>query len=115
MQVQTLVAVAAVAVAHKEIAFRHLAQVVLVQELAALALFAEAAQPVLADEGAEASFAGVTCATAGAGGWGRVAVGAVGFEWARPGEEGFADGSVGCKAVLIGALEEGREVECVLW
>ena len=49
MQVQTLVAVAAVPVAHEKVALGHLAQVVLVQELAGLALFAEAAQPVLAD------------------------------------------------------------------
>lgn len=49
VQIQTLVAVRAVAVAHEEVALRHLAQVVLVQELAALSLFAERTQPVLAD------------------------------------------------------------------
>ncbi|RYC62642.1 hypothetical protein CHU98_g3547, partial [Xylaria longipes] len=50
VQVQTLVTIGAVAVAHKEIALGHLAQVVFVQELATLALLAQGAQPVLANE-----------------------------------------------------------------
>lgn len=50
VQVEALVAVRAVAVPHEEVALGHLAQVVLVQELAALALLAERAQPVLAHE-----------------------------------------------------------------
>lgn len=48
MQVQALVAVRAVPVSNEEIAFRHLAQVVLVKELAGLPLLAQGAQPVLA-------------------------------------------------------------------
>lgn len=42
--------IAAVPVPHEEVALGHLPQVVLVQELAALALLAQAAQPVLAHE-----------------------------------------------------------------
>lgn len=50
VQVQALLAVGAVAVAHEEVALGHLAQVVLVQKLALLALLAQAAQPVLAHQ-----------------------------------------------------------------
>lgn len=42
-----------------------------------------------------------------------MSVGAVGFERAGAGEEGAADGAVGGQAVLVGALEEGREGEGV--
>lgn len=48
VQIQTLFTVGAVAVAHEEVALRHLSQIVLVQELAGDAFLAEAAQPVLA-------------------------------------------------------------------
>jgi hypothetical protein len=48
MQVQTLLAIGAVAIAHEEVALGHLAEVVFVQELAGHALFAQPAQPVLA-------------------------------------------------------------------
>lgn len=51
VQVETLVAVGAVAVAHEEVALRHLTQIVLVEEFASFTLLAERAQPVLADEG----------------------------------------------------------------
>lgn len=53
MQIQALVAVGAEAVAQEKVALGHLPQVELVQELAALALFAQATQPVLADERVE--------------------------------------------------------------
>lgn len=53
VEVQALLAVGAVAVAHEEVALGHLAQIVLVQELAGDALFAQAAQPVLAHERVE--------------------------------------------------------------
>lgn len=53
VQVQALLAVGAVAVAHKKVALGHLAQVVLVQKLALLALLAQAAQPVLAHQRVE--------------------------------------------------------------
>lgn len=49
MEVEALLAVGAVAVAGEEVALGHLAEVVLVEELAVLALFAEAAEPVFAD------------------------------------------------------------------
>ena len=54
VQIEALIAVGAVAVAHEEVALGHLAQVVLVQELARRALLAEAAQPVLAHQAVEA-------------------------------------------------------------
>lgn len=50
-------AVTAVAVTDKEVALGHLAQVVLVQELAALAFLAQAAQPMLADQVVEVTVA----------------------------------------------------------
>lgn len=53
MQIQTLVTVGAEAVAQEKVALGHLPQVELVQELAALSLFAQATQPVLADERVE--------------------------------------------------------------
>lgn len=49
VEVEALLAVGAVAVAGEEVALGHLAEVVLVEELAVLALFAEAAEPVFAD------------------------------------------------------------------
>ncbi|KAK5636863.1 hypothetical protein RRF57_012575 [Xylaria bambusicola] len=72
VQVQTLVAVGAVPVAHEEVAFGHLAQVIFVQELASFALFAEGAQPVLAYEGVVRG--GVGAAGGGRGGVGGVCV-----------------------------------------
>lgn len=134
MQVQTLVAVAAVAVPQKEVALGHFAQVVLVQELAALALFAEAAQPMLAHQRVEAAAlvaAGVVWvvaagaadgrvdgATSNGGSrrsWRQVAVGASRAEWARAlGAVRAADWSIAGQAVLVGSFEEGREGEGVV-
>jgi hypothetical protein len=57
VEVQALLAVGAVAVAGKEVALRHFAEVVLVKEFAVLALFAEATQPMFADEGGGAAIA----------------------------------------------------------
>ncbi|TLD28624.1 hypothetical protein PspLS_03623 [Pyricularia sp. CBS 133598] len=53
VQVQTLLAVLAVAVADVKVALGHAAQVVLVQELAPVALLAQAAQPMLAHQAVE--------------------------------------------------------------
>lgn len=67
MQVQTLVAVGAEAVAQEEVTLGHLPQVELVQELAALSLFAQATQPVLADERVEGVSAVLLAAAVGNG------------------------------------------------
>lgn len=53
VQIETLVAVAAVEGSHVLVAFGHAAQVIFVEELALVALLAETAQPVLADETVE--------------------------------------------------------------
>ena len=111
VQVQALVAVGAVAVAHEEVALGHLPQVVLVQELAVLALLAQAAQPVLAHERVEPARGPV----------GRprelrvgdVPLGAVRAVGAVARVEGLAYGPVGEQADLVGAAEEGGEVEVV--
>lgn len=106
VQIQALVAVGAVPVAHEEVALGHLAQVVLVQELAVLALLAEAAQPVLADERVEPARGGLRVRRDVPLGAAR-AVGAV----ARL--EGAAYGAVGGQADLVRSPEEGGEVEVV--
>lgn len=106
VQVQTLVTVGAVPVAHEEVALGHLAQVVLVQELAVLALLAQAAQPVLADERVETPRWSLRVRRDVPLGAAR-AVGAV----ARL--EGAAYGAVGGQADLVGSSEEGGEVEVV--
>ena len=106
MQVQALVAVGAVPVAHEEVALGHLAQVVLVQELAVLALLAEPPQPVLADERVEPARGGLRV---GRG----VALGAAGAVGAVARLEGAADGAVGREADLVGLAEEKREAEVV--
>lgn len=49
MQIQTLVSVRAIPIPAKKVALWHFTQVVLVEKFAVIALFAEAAQPVLAD------------------------------------------------------------------
>lgn len=108
VQVQTLVAVGAEAVAQEEVALRHLAQVELVQELAALALLTQATQPVLADERVE----GVsTILLAAAVGGGDVALRAAGSQGAVTVDVGFTCGAIGRKAVEVGSLEERREGE----
>ena len=50
MQVQTLLSIGAVPISHEEVAFWHLSQVILMQELAVLALLAQATKPVLAHQ-----------------------------------------------------------------
>lgn len=109
MQVQTLVAVGAEAVAQEEVALGHLAQVELVQELAALSLFTQAAQPVLADERVERVS---TILLAAAVGDGDVALRATGSEGAVAVDVGFTYWAIGGKAVEVGSLEERREGEC---
>lgn len=108
VQVEALLAVGAVAVAHEEVALGHAAEVVLVEELAGDALFAEAAQPVLADERVEA---------AGRVG-GRLAVGDVALRaacavGAAARLVGAANGPVDGEADLVGLAEEGGEGEGV--
>lgn len=58
MQIQTLFAVRAVSVPRKEVTLGHLAEVVLVQELALFAFLAQSAEPVLADKRVEAGGVG---------------------------------------------------------
>lgn len=107
VEVEALVAVGAVAVADEEVALGHLAQVVLVQELAALALLAERAQPVLADER-------VVARVRAARRVGRhVPVRARRAQRAVPRDEGLAYGPVRREPVAVGRAEEGREAEGV--
>lgn len=53
VEVETFVAIATEAIPQKEVALGHLSQIELVEEFAGLALFAEAPQPMLTDEGVE--------------------------------------------------------------
>ncbi|KAL7821923.1 hypothetical protein V8C26DRAFT_391403 [Trichoderma gracile] len=122
VQVQTLLAVGAVPVAHEEVALGHLAQVVLVQKLAVLALLAQPAQPVLAHERVEPARRLVLLVPAAAA---TVAVPArpgpvrhVPLRTARPVGaaarlEGLAYRSVRGQADLVCLSEEGREAEGV--
>lgn len=50
VQIKALLAVRAIAIPNKEIAFRHFAQVVFVQKLALLALLAKGPQPMFTDK-----------------------------------------------------------------
>lgn len=109
VQVQALVAVWAEAVAQEEVALGHLAQVELVQELAALALFTQAAQPVLAHERVERVSAVLLAAAVGDG---DVALRAAGSEWAVAVDVRLAYWAIGWEAVEVGSLEERREGEC---
>lgn len=108
VQVQTLLPVGAVAVAHEEVALGHLAQVILVEEFAVLALLAQPAQPVLADEGVEPARG-----LARLGGILDVALDAARAVGAGACLVGLADGAVGGEADLVGLAEEGREAEVV--
>jgi len=113
VQVQALITIRAIPVPDEEIALRHLAQVVLVQELARLALLAEPAQPMLAYQrpvSATVRLAGRVLRRIG----GDVSLGTARFEGAVARGVGFADGSVCREGVLVVALEEGREGECVV-
>lgn len=103
MQVQTLLAVGAVAVAHEEVALGHLAQVVLVQKLTVLALFAQAAQPVLAHERVEPARRLLLVPRAAVR---DVPLGAARAVGAAAGLEGLADGAVGREADLVCLTEE---------
>lgn len=109
MQVQALVAVRAEAVAQEEVALGHLAQVELVQELAALSLLTQATQPVLADERVEGVPAVLLAAAVGDG---DVALRAPGSEGTMAVDVGFTYWAIGGKAVEVGSLEERREGEC---
>lgn len=103
VQVQTLLAVGAVAVAHEEVALGHLAQVVLVQKLTVLALFAQAAQPVLAHERVEPARRLLLVPRAAVR---DVPLGAARAVGAAAGLEGLADGAVGREADLVCLTEE---------
>lgn len=76
------------------------------KELAVLALLAEAAEPVLADEGVEPARG---CLGVG----GCVALSAAGAVGAIACLEGAADGSICGEANLIGLTKERRESEVV--
>lgn len=108
MQVQALVAVGAEAVAQEEVALGHLAQVELVQELAALSLLTQATQPVLADERVEWVSAVLLAAAVGDG---DVALRAAGSEGTVAVDVGLTYWAIGGKAVEVGSLEERREGE----
>lgn len=120
VQVQTLLAVLAVAVADVKVALWHAAQVVLVQELAPVALFAQAAQPMLAHQAVEGGAVALAAAVSalGVGELRRVgdvplqAPRAVGAVAAR--RVDFAYRSVRRQAVLVRLLQERREGEAVL-
>jgi hypothetical protein len=99
--IHALIPVLTEAMAREVIALGHAAQVVFVQELASLALFAEAAHPVFADEAVE-------------GGLQVVLVGAGVAERAVALDEGFAEGAGGGEAETVFAGEEGREGEGVV-
>lgn len=109
VQVQALVAVGTEAVAQEEVALGHLAQVELVQELAALTLFTQAAQPVLAHERVERVSAILLAAAVGNG---DVALRAAGSERAVAVDVGLAYWAIGGEAVEVGSLEKRREGEC---
>jgi hypothetical protein len=106
VQVETLIAVGAEAVAQEEVALGHLPQVELVQELAALSLFAQATQPVLADERVERVAAVLLAAAVGDG---DVTLRAAGPEGAVAVDVGFTYWAISGKAVEVGSLEEWRE------
>lgn len=115
VQIQTLFAVRAVSVPRKEVALGHLAEVVLVQELALLALLAQTAEPVLADERVEARGVGAA-ARLRSRGVADMSVEALGPVGAVTRGVGLAYRPVGGKTVVVDLAEEGREVEGVgLW
>lgn len=107
MEVETFFAVRAVTVTHEEVAFGHLAQVVLVKKLAVLALLAESTQPMLADEGVEPAGGLLHLAP----GFRNMAFGASRAVRAVAGLEGFAYRTIGRQADLVRLLEERREAE----
>lgn len=107
MQIETLITVRAVSVAHEEVALGHLSQVVLMKKLAVLALLAQAAQPVLADQGVQpTSRLRDLCVR-------DVSFRASCTVRAMPCLEGFAYRSVGGEADLVGSAEEVGEAEVV--
>lgn len=109
VEVEALVAVAAEPVAQEEVALGHLAQVELVEELARLALLAQTAQPVLADQRIEGMAAAAF--VLGAAGRGDVSLGAAGAHGTVAVAVCLTYGTVGWEAVEIGLLEEGGERE----
>lgn len=112
MQIETLLAIGAVTVAHEEVALGHLPQVILVQELAMLALLAQPAQPVLADERVQAARRAAARGAA-RGAVRDVALGTARAVGAVPRLEGLAYRAVGGEADLVGLAQEGREAEVV--
>lgn len=107
MKVEAFVAVAAKPIAEEEVALGHLAQVELVQELAGLALLAQAAQPVLADQRVERMTTAFLLRARG----GDVAFGTACAHGTVAVAVGFTYGAVGGEAVEVRFLEEGREGE----
>lgn len=110
VEVQALVAVGAVAVPHEEVALGHLAQVVLVQELAALPLLAQRPQPVLAHQRVVARVPAVRRRRRRP----HVPVRALRPERAVPCHEGLAYRSVRRQPVSVGRAQERREREVVV-
>lgn len=112
VQIQTLFAIGAVSVPRKKVALGHLAEVILVQELALLTLLAQAAKPVLADERIEAG--GVGAATRPGGhGVADVPLKAFRSVGAVARGVGFTYRPVGWESVVVDLAEEGREMEGV--
>lgn len=110
VQVQTLLAIRTIPIPHEEVALWHLAQVIFVQELAVLALLAQAAQPVLAHERVEPARRLLLVPGPPVRDVPLRAARAVG---AASRLEGLAYGSVGREADLVCLPEERREAEVV--
>lgn len=111
MQVETLLAIGAVPIPHKKITLRHLPQVILMQELAMLALLAQPTQPMLAHERVQSSRRPAAATT-------ELRVGDVAFMaaravWTVSCVEGAAYRAVGRETDLFLAAEEGGEAEVV--
>lgn len=110
MQIEALVAVLAVAVLVVELALAHLAEVVLMQVVAVVALHAQRFEPVLADV-----VVVLTPEVVVIGGLllrrGGVSIGASSAEGAVSGCEGGTDGRGGDEGVAVVAAEEGGEGE----
>lgn len=110
MHIQTLITVLTIPVRIPELALAHLAQIVLVEEVAAVAAFAEAFEPVFADEGIVV--AAVVVAGRLGGCW--VAVGAASANGAAAlGGPVRADGDGGGEGGEAFFAEKGREAEVV--
>ena len=119
MDVETFVAVLAVAVLIEELTLAHLAQVVLVEIITGVPLFAETLEPMLAYVVVILVVTAEVVVLVGLLGWCRVSIGtsAAARTVPRRGEIGADRDSRGNGGEVIGA-QEGCETECVglgLW